>query len=85
MKRTTPLNKSWTRARLWRLALPAVIGLALLGPARHASAQNERMGYQWVDGKDGVPANDIKRTVGITVGAIIGGLVVLGWLLRSKD
>ena len=73
------------RRALARRILPAAIALALLAPALPAAAQNERLGYQWVDGKDGVPANDIKRTVGITVGAIIGGLVVLGWLLRSKD
>ena len=73
------------RRALARRILPAFIVLALLAPALPAAAQNERLGYQWVDGKDGVPANDIKRTVGVTVGALIGGLVVLGWLLRSKD
>ena len=83
------MNRTNTRIAPWRALarriLPAMIALAILAPAHHAAAQNERLGYQWVDGKDGVPAKDIKRTVGVTVGAIIGGLVVLGWLLRSRD
>ena len=79
------LRKMPWRLHLARLALPAVVAAALLAPARAAFADDDRLGYQWVDGKDGVPTKDIKRTVGVTVGAIIGGLVILGWLLRSND
>ena len=82
------LNKNmW---RLPRLVAPAVLALALLGPAARCFAADDasesgRLGYQWVDGKGGVPDSDIKRTVGITAGAVIGGLVILGWLLKSRD
>jgi hypothetical protein len=77
-------NNTW---RLPRLVAAAVLALALLGPAARCLADdgNGRLGYQWVDGKGGVPEGDIKRTVGITAGAVIGGLVILGWLLKSRD
>ena len=82
------MNKSGFK-RTSRLVAPAVLGLALLGPATRCLAddvgESGRLGYQWVDGKGGVPEGDIKRTVGITAGAVIGGLVILGWLLKSRD
>ena len=79
-------NNTW---RLPRFVAPAVLALALLGAAARCFAddasESGRLGYQWVDGKGGVPDSDIKRTVGITAGAVIGGLVILGWLLKSRD
>lgn len=80
-------NKTW---RLRKFVAPALLALALLGPASRCLADDAseaagRLGYKWVDGKDGVPESDIKRTVGITAGAVIGGLVILGWLLKSRD
>ena len=77
--------RSGPRRALARRILPAIFAVALLAPARETAAQADRLGYQWVDGQEGVPAGDIKRTVGVTVGAIIGGLVILGWLLRARD
>jgi hypothetical protein len=86
-----PVNRSRNHTfRLARLAALAALALAVLGPANRCPAADDgaesgRLGYQWVDGKGGVPEGDIKRTVGITAGAVIGGLVVLGWLLKSRD
>jgi hypothetical protein len=72
-----------------RLLGPAALALALLAPVTYSRADDTtdsgRLGYQWVDGKGGVPEKDIKHTVGVTVGAVIGGLVILGWLLKSRD
>ena len=80
------LNQNTRRLR--KLFTAALLALALLGPAARSFAdegESGRLGYQWVDGKGGVPESDIKRTVGITAGAVIGGLVILGWLLKSRD
>ena len=87
----TPFNdrKAVRPSRRGTFAAAAALALALLAPAAPSFADDGdgtgRLGYQWVDGKGGVPDRDIKHTVQVTVGAVIGGLVILGWLLKSRD